>query len=328
MSIRKISKELGLSSATVSWILSGQGEQRGFKEQTIKRVKEYADSINYRPNLVARNLSKGSTRTIGVIIPYISDTYFAAIVQEIETQAHQRHYNLTICSSAGDPARELELIDLMLSQQVDGVIIAPGSGVEESIARLNDRGCPFVLVDRRSINTPTNYVVPNNLQCSCEITRRIASKGAKKIAIITSDSHLSAMKERLAGYIAGLIESGLSFDESLVIDVNRLNYIDRGPEMITDLLQEHSDLDGIFFATHYLALGAIKYFSEQGIDYNSRFKMATIYNVPWLKLLAPEIIIAAVPIKEIGSRAVDILCNHISDKESPLSQLELNNEFV
>lgn len=328
MSIRKISEELGLSHATVSWILSGQGEQRGFKEQTIKRVKEYAKSINYSPNLVARSLSKGSTKTIGVIIPYINDTYFAAITQEIESQAHLKAYGLTICSSGGSETRELELIEMLLNQQVDGLILATAKDAEQSTRKLNERGCPFVLIDRHCPSTPTNFVGPNNYECSCTLTMKLAQQGAKKIAIVTSDSHLSAMKDRLKGYKKGLEKSKIGFDESLVIDVDRLNYIDRAPEMIKELLEQHPDLDGIFFATHYLALNAFKHFIEQGIEYNDRFKMASIYNIAWLKLLAPNINIAAVPIKEISRQAVEILCENIQDKNIALRQTILQNQII
>ena len=71
-SIKDIAAELHLSKATISWILSGQGEAKGFSKATIKRVKEYAESVNYRPNLLARSLSKGASNTIGLIIPFIN----------------------------------------------------------------------------------------------------------------------------------------------------------------------------------------------------------------------------------------------------------------
>lgn len=328
MSIRKISNELGLSIATVSWILSGQGEQRGFKEETIKRVTEYAKERNYSPNLVARNLSKGSTKTLGVIIPHLSDPYFASIAQEIETQAHQRSYGLTICSSAGEQKREEELIELLLNQQIDGLIIAPAGSTDKSIKRLKAKECPFVLIDRHSTTNETNYVGSNNFQCSFDLTVKMILQGAKKIALVTSDSHLSAMEERLNGYISALESHNLKLNRSLIIDIDRLNYKDQSGIMIEKLLSNHPDIDGFFFTTHYLALNAIKHFTEHGLDYNSRFKMASIYNSTWLKLLAPNINIASVPIKEIGCQAVEILCNSINNKKLPLSQIVLDNTII
>ena len=87
VSLKDIAQALNLSKATVSWILSGQGPAKGFSEATIKRVKEYAESVNYRPNLLARSLSLGVTNTIGLIIPFIGDTFYAQLVQAIEAEA-------------------------------------------------------------------------------------------------------------------------------------------------------------------------------------------------------------------------------------------------
>lgn len=328
MSIRKISIELGLSSATVSWILSGQGEKRGFKEETIKRVQEYAKSINYSPNLVARSLSKGSTKTIGIIIPFISDVYFSSMVQEIETWARKLSYGITICSSGGDESREAELIELLLNQQVDGLILSPSGVCDKNARRLKERGCPFVLVDRHSATVETHFIESNNLQCSCDLTKRMVAQGAKKIAIVTSESHITTMKDRLNGYIKGLKESGIDFNESLIIDIDRLDYTDGGGNVIEELLKKNPDIDGLFFTTHYLALSAIKHFTEHGIDYNSRFKMASIYNSTWLKLLAPAINMARVPIQDISQSAVELLIEAVKDRNLPICQRVIDNEIV
>ena len=86
VSIKDIAQALNLSKATVSWILSA-GPAKGFSDTTIKRVKDYAESVNYRPNLLARSLSLGTTNTIGLIIPFIGDTFYAQLVQAIESEA-------------------------------------------------------------------------------------------------------------------------------------------------------------------------------------------------------------------------------------------------
>lgn len=97
MSIKEIAEALTLSKATVSWILSGQGEKKGFSEKTIKRVKDYADSVNYSPNLIARSLSLGTSNTIGLIIPFIDDTFYAQLTMAIEREAIKNKY---MCLSA------------------------------------------------------------------------------------------------------------------------------------------------------------------------------------------------------------------------------------
>jgi LacI family transcriptional regulator len=142
-SLKYIADTLHLSKATVSWILSGQGETKGFSSTTIKLVKDYADLIGYRPNLVARSLSMGTTHTIGIVIPAVGDTFYSQMTQYVEHQVQQKGYSLIVSISDGDGNKEQNLIKMLRSQQVDGLIIAPSTGDEESIKSMLSDSYPL-----------------------------------------------------------------------------------------------------------------------------------------------------------------------------------------
>ena len=156
VSIKDIANALNLSKATVSWILSGQGKSKGFSENTIKRVKEYAESVNYRPNLVARSLSLGFSKTLGLVIPFLRDSYYAHMAYYIEKEAAKKGYSLIVCSSEGDGNKESELIYTLIAKRVDGLIIAPTKTEVKGIKYLQKLDIPFVLVDRYYQNMETN----------------------------------------------------------------------------------------------------------------------------------------------------------------------------
>lgn len=176
VSLKDIAQALNLSKATISWILSGQGEAKGFSEATIKRVKEYADSVNYRPNQVARSLSLGTSNTLGLIIPFIGDTFYAQLAQAVETEAACNNYALFVCSSEGDGDKEYKLIQMLKSKQVDGIIVAPTKVSRKGIDLLTKDSLPFVLVDRYYPNVPTNYVIVNNSQSCYDLVYHIGKK--------------------------------------------------------------------------------------------------------------------------------------------------------
>ena len=257
VSIKDIAQALSLSKATVSWILSGQGPAKGFSDATIKRVKEYAESVNYRPNLLARSLSLGTTNTIGLIIPFIGDTFYAQLVQAIESEAARNKYVLIVCSSEGDGDKEYELIKMLRAKQVDGIVIAPTKVSKKGINLLLKDSLPFVLVDRYFPNMDTNYVIVNNRQCCYDLTYHLVKKGARKIALITTDVHLYVMKQRIDGYRKALRDLGVSNDFELEIFVERQNYKADLVDKFDCLFEEVPDVDGFFFSTHYLALESI-----------------------------------------------------------------------
>ena len=123
-SLKDIACKLNLSKTTVSWVLSGQGDKKGISAETQSRVLACARSLAYEPNLLARSLNTGVSKTIGLILPSISDTFFAHIADRIESEAEREGYSLMIAGSNSETERENALIRLFRSKKVDGIIIA------------------------------------------------------------------------------------------------------------------------------------------------------------------------------------------------------------
>lgn len=328
VSIKDIAQALNLSKATISWILSGQGETKGFSEATIKRVKDYADSVNYRPNLLARSLSLGTTNTIGLIIPFIGDTFYAQLVQAIESEAARNKYVLIVCSSEGDGDKEFELIKMLRSKQVDGIIIAPTKISRKGVNLLSKESLPFVLIDRYYPNLDTNYVIVNNCQGCYDMVYHLARKGAQKIALITTDIHLHVMKQRTDGYRKALRDCDIVNDLDLEVFVERQNYKTDIIDKLDCLFEEVPSVDAFFFSTHYLALEAIRYFINCKMDYHTRFHMGCFHETIALDILSPEMSISKMPIEQMGVQAMQTLLENIKDENFERRGVVLDNIFI
>lgn len=327
VSLKDIAQALNLSKATVSWILSGQGPAKGFSEATIKRVKEYAESVNYRPNLLARSLSLGVTNTIGLIIPFIGDTFYAQLVQAIEAEAIRNKYVLIVCSSEGDGDKEFELVKMLRSKQVDGIVMAPTKVSRKGVDFLLADGFPFVLVDRYFPNLDTNYVIVNNRQCCYDLTYHLLKKGARKVSLITTDAHLYVMKQRIEGYRKALKDLGVENDMALEVFVNRQNYVTDIIDKLDCLFEEVPDVDGFFFSTHYLALESLRYFVTRKIDYHTRFCLGCFHETTALDILAPEMSISRMPIEKMGTQVMRILLANIKNKDILPQKVVVENVF-
>ncbi len=327
VSIKDIADSLNLSKATVSWILSGQGAKRGFSEATINRVKQYAESINYRPNLLARSLSIGTTNTIGLVIPFIDDTFYAQMIQAIELEATKSRYALIVCSSEGDSNKELELIRMLKSKQVDGIIIAPTKGSQENILALMKESIPFVLIDRYFPEVKTNFVIVDNEEGSYHVVNHLIQKGRKKIALITTDTHLFVMNLRTKGYRKALADAKYCNDQRIEINIDRQNYKSDIILKLDKLFSEVSDIDGFFFSTHYLALESLRYFINKNINYHKSFLMACFHDMITLDILAPEMNISYMPIESMGEKAVQILIENVKNETNDYQCIIMNNTY-
>lgn len=315
-SIRSIAEDLGLSKATVSWILSGKGEERGFSAATISQVKAYAKKVGYRPNLIARSLSKGYTKIIALIIPSISDPFYSQMAQGVEARVAEAGYVTILGSSEGDGKKEKQLIQTLRAQQVAGIIIAPTNTSDSVIEDMLKDHFPFVLIDRYSPSLHSNYVISDNEESSYKLVSHLCKSGCRKIALITTDTHLFIMNMRQSGYFKALSENGLPADMQFVKEVCRANYSDDIIKKLDALFSEVKDIDAMFFTTHYLAEESIRYFVSKGIDYKKKFKLATMHSTKALEILDPKMSMAVIPIEKMGSIAVDILIKNIVEADS------------
>lgn len=311
VSIRSIAEDLGLSKATVSWILSGKGEERGFSAATISQVKKYAKKVGYRPNLIARSLSKGYTKTVALIIPSISDPFYSQMAQGVESRATETGYVMILGSSEGDDKKERQLIHTLRSQQVAGLIVAPTNKSDSTIEDMLKDSFPFVLIDRYVQGLHSNYVIFDNEESSYDLVSHLCSSGCRKVALITTDTHLPTMGMRMTGYRRALADYGCQPDPDLIVEVRRADYSEDIVKKLDALFSVHPDVDGFYFTTHYLAEEAIRYFVSKGMDYRKRFRMATMHSTKALEILAPDMSRAVIPIEKMGAIAVDILLKNI-----------------
>jgi len=308
-SLKDIANELNLSKTTVSWVLSGQAQQKGISESTASKVIEHAMKVHYQPNLIARSLNTGVTKTIGLILPSISDSFYSEVAWEIENEARMNGYSLMISSSKSDIDREDAMIRLFKAKGVDGIIIAPTKRSKVEIQRLIDESYPLVTFDRYFPELNATYIIINNRDSSYMLTKHLVNKGCRRIAILTTNPHLTTMNQRREGFEDALRESKITPNPNLYGEVNFVDYEKHIYKVLDDIFKNVPDVDGFFFTTHILALEAFQYFHDKGIKPNYEF--ASIHELPIFKVLAPKINVARFPIEEIGRNAVNLLIEQI-----------------
>lgn len=317
-SLKDIACKLNLSKTTVSWVLSGQGDKKGISAETQSRVLACARSLAYEPNLLARSLNTGVSKTIGLILPSISDTFFAHIADRIESEAEQEGYSLMIAGSNSETERENALIRLFRSKKVDGIIIAPADASGREVDRLAESGCPVVLFDRCLAKTDAGCVVIDNEAGSHALVRHLTTRGFRKIAIITTFPHLPTMELRHRGYLRALAEAGLPADPRLYGEVAYAGYREHVCDTLDRILGTVPDTDAFFFTTHILATEALRYFHDRGIGISDgRPGLACMHEDPLFRLAASRMSVARFPVEEISAHAVRLLLRQIRESQSP-----------
>ncbi|MDR2920818.1 MAG: LacI family transcriptional regulator [Tannerella sp.] len=314
--LKDIAEKLNLSITTVSWVLSGQADKKGISKATQELVKKCAEEMDYQPNLIARSLNIGRTKTIGLILPSISDDFYSSVAREIEKKASEQDYALMIASSEANVEKEDNILRMFRAKGVDGIILAPTKGSKVEIERLIKNNFPLVMFDRFFPELDADSVIIDNKESSYQLTKHLINRGYRNIALITTNPHLTTMGNRCDGYMQALEEAGIKLNLSLIANIPYKNYEKNIVKALDSIFEAVPEVDGFFFTTHILALEAFLYFNNKGMNFNEDFGLASIHSVSTFKILAPKINVAEMPVVEIGENIVDILLKDIENRDS------------
>ncbi|OIV42999.1 LacI family DNA-binding transcriptional regulator [Flavobacterium johnsoniae] len=217
--LKQIAKELGVSVSTVSKALNDSPE---ISEQTKVKIKEYAKLKNYKPNVIGLNLKNRKTKTIGVIIPNILNSFFAKVFSGIEKVADKKGYNVITCISNESLEKEVHTLEMLSNGAIDGFILS----VSEEAQKLQDYnhfsaiindGTPIVMFDRIADEVDCDKVVVDDFDSALNSTQHLINLGCKNIALISSVDNLSVGKLRADGYLKALKDNNIPVNEKIIL---------------------------------------------------------------------------------------------------------------
>lgn len=323
VSLKDIAKKVGVSIATVSYVLS-KGKDSGVSEAVSEKVKKAAKELGYQPNRIAQSLKMGKTFSIGLIVADISNPFFAEIARNIEDEAKKHNYTVVFGSSDEQLEKSWDLMRFLANRQVDGFIIVPTEGAEEQIRYLKKKSIPFVLIDRYYPGLAANHVVIDNYGASYKAVKHMLKNGVRNIGMFAYSSSLFHMKERIRGYRQALAEVGI---EEAIHEVDYNNIEKEVQEGINEFLRDNP-LDGVLFATNSLAIPGLKRIDELGLKVSRDIAVVSFdYGVAFDFYYCPLTYVKQ-PLEEISKKATEILIQEISEKNFLNKQVCLESKLV
>ncbi|MBC2856898.1 LacI family DNA-binding transcriptional regulator [Cetobacterium sp. 2A] len=305
MTIKDIAKELGLSVATVSRVLN---KHKNVSFETRKKVQDLMDETMYTPNAIARNLSNQNNKTIAVLVPNISNPFFADLINIICKYFYKVGYGITLYNTSEDLCIEEASIKKILEQRVSGVvaILMKSKYVKNPLDTLERFHIPCVLLDRELEDSDMPGVFIDNIKGAYDITKKLITEGHKDIAIITGDLNLKTAKDRLKGYEKAHREIGL--------DINSKNIyigdftLDSGYNAACKILETNST--AIFACNNVMLVGVLKLLTEK----NKHLRLACFESLDILNILNYNVLSCNIPLEEMGKEVFEILKNKTKDR--------------
>ncbi len=330
VTIKDIAKALGLSTSTVSRALRDSYE---ISPETKKMVMEYAEKINYHPNPIALSLKERRSRSIGVIVCEIANSFFSQAINGIESIANNYGYNVIISQSRESADRELLNLQYLTSRSVDGLIISMSTETKDYsyLKELHEKGMPIVFFDRVVDEIQTHKVIVDNFKGAYDATTHLIKCGYERIASVNNAAVLSIAKERLAGYKAALEDNGYRVNDDLIKYCRHGGMIiSEVEEAVKGLLSLKEKPDAFFASADKLTTGCLRILKASGLSIPADIGLIGFLNSELSELLEPPLSVIKQPAFEMGEVATELLLRLIESKK-PVTDFEtriLSTELI
>ncbi|MCS6831149.1 MAG: LacI family DNA-binding transcriptional regulator [Armatimonadota bacterium] len=318
--ITTIARELGVSTTTVHRALNNNGR---VSETTRQRVLETAQRLGYRPNQIARGLRSRRTCTLGVIVTGISSTFYAHILDGIESAAREAGYSILLGCSHDDPEKERQQIELLLEKQVDGLILAPAipSVSASYYSRLVREGVHLVFVGRHVPGVTADSVETNNVLGGYLVGQHLYHLGRRHIVIVTTvlpKRQYSYVRDRISGCENALRDLGGTLPVVVGEDIpDRLPLPLFAYTAIRRYLQEGGIVDGVFALNDDLAYGVINALYDAGQQVPDDVSVVGFNDESMSAYFRPSLTTVRSAPREVGIEAVRLLLAHVEESDTP-----------
>ncbi len=321
VTIKDIAKALGLSTSTVSRALRDSYE---ISPETKKLVIEYSEKINYRPNPIALSLKEKRSRSIGIIVCEIANSFFSQIINGIESIAYDKGYNVIIAQSHESYDREVINVQYLASRSIDGLLVSVSSETQDltHLKNLHDRGFPMVFFDRIVDEMETHKVIVDNFKGAYDATEHLIKSGYKHIAALAGSEYLSITKERLSGYRKALEDHGMVYDEKYIQHCLHGGMLYNEVEnSLNELLKLKKKPDAVIASADKLTTNCLRYFKKRKIKVPDDVALIGFSNLDLTDLLSPSLSVVRQPAFEMGELSTELLIQLIESKR-PVKDFE------
>ncbi|MFB1080390.1 catabolite control protein A [Jeotgalibacillus sp. JSM ZJ347] len=303
ITIYDVAREANVSMATVSRVVNGNPN---VKPATRKKVLEVIERLGYRPNAVARGLASKKTTTVGVIIPDISNIFFAELARGIEDIATMYKYNIILSNSDQNEEKELHLLNTMLGKQVDGIVFMGGRITEEHVAEFQRSPVPIVIAGSVEETNQTPSVNIDYYQASVDAVSSLIEKGHKDVAFVSGPFHDTINRSmKLEGYKAALESNGLIYSEDLVFEGDYT--YDSGLDAWAKLRELDKKPTAIFVGNDEMALGVVHGAQDEGLNIPEDVEVMSFDNTKLALMVRPQLTSVVQPLYDIGAVAMRLL---------------------
>ena len=302
--LEDVARAAGVGPMTVSRTINGHPY---VAEETAKKVRAAIRRLSYRPNHAARVLTGQLSRSIGLIVPDIADTFFSIVSHAVQETARESGYLVWLAASDEDPTIEAAQVEMMTHHPVDGILLVPADSRNGYLKTLASGTTPIVTIDRPIEIATTDAVGVENRRGARLAVEHLIQHGYKKITCIAANSHLLTIKERIAGYKESIRRAKLPCPKEL-----RVSSPSSVKSALSEMFGSRNRPDAVLTANNSSTIWVIETLQELNIEMGKDVALVGFDDVAFFTLITPPVTAIRQPATELGSMAARLLLQRIN----------------
>ncbi|MDF1512461.1 MAG: LacI family DNA-binding transcriptional regulator [Anaerolineae bacterium] len=325
ITIGDVAKKAQVSMMTVSRVINNKDD---VSPATRQRVLQAVEALGYRPSGIARGLATQHTGTLGLVVPDIANPFFAEVARGVEHGAHEKGYNVFLCNTEEDQGREIAVLQSLEEKWVDGIILCSSRLDNETLIKVTHSHPAVVLVNRRLEANPgsAGSVLVDDIAGSRLVTQHLLNTGHRTISFLAGPAGSHSSQWRIRGYRESLAAAGI------VPDPDWIRYcapvVEAGFTAARALLTAHPASTALLCYNDLVAVGALKACAELGAQVPIDVAVAGFDDIPLAALVTPTLTTCHIPRYALGTRAVALLLDHISQPNLDPQEIILQPHLI
>jgi len=320
--IQEVAMRARVSVATVSRVLNNS---TGVKQETRIKVLQAMKDLHYRPNLSGRFLRKNETRLILVLLPTISNPFYAKAIKGIQDVADNSGYLIMICNTESNTKKEIEFINLAKNRLADGIIIM---SQELDVAEFREiiQDVSVIQCFEYDDHPDISYVSIDNEKAAYDAVEHLVKLGHQRVGLLSVNAHYLSARHRENGYRKALADAHMTIDESLIA---RGSYrYKSGYENAIQLLTSQCPPTAIFAVSDVLAIGAVKAIKSLGLSVPEDVSVMGFDNIYFSSMYSPSISTVSQPAYQIGEKAMELLIDMMKGEKKLDQHILLDHHLI
>lgn len=307
--IKDVAKKAGVAPITVSRVINNSGY---VSDEVRGRVEQAIAELNYIPNRLGPSMRSKRSNTIGLIVSDITNPFWTTIVRGVEDATYKAGYHLFLCNSDESANKEQEYVELLLSRQVDGFLVAPAETRFASLELIQKQSKSVVLLDRHIEGTGVDIVRGDSKGGAYVLTKHLLDLNHKRIVLLNGSNSVSTAIDRAEGYQNAMREAGFR-DDDMKIFWGEFSQAS-GYRQALEVLQLRPRPTAIVAANNFIAIGAIRVLDRSGLQIPEDMSLVVFDDLPENISLRPFLTSATQPAYEMGFLAANTLFDCLKNK--------------